>query len=61
MSDDLLTCLNVPTMPAPEAYIGGAARLFDEEGGIAVESTRQFLGQFMERFADWIERNGRFA
>lgn len=56
-----LMCLNVATMPAPEAYIGGADRLFDEAGNIVVDSTRQFLDLFMQRFAEWIERNGRFA
>lgn len=56
-----LMCLNMPTMPAPEAYVGGADKLFDDSGRIAVESTRQFMNTFMVRFADWVERNGRFA
>jgi chromate reductase, NAD(P)H dehydrogenase (quinone) len=52
-----LMCLNVPVMPAPEAYIGGAGSLFTDDGRIAVEATRQFLEQFMQRFAVWIARN----
>jgi chromate reductase len=56
-----LMCLNVAAMPAPEAYIGGADKLFDEAGAVGVESTRQFLQAFMTRFADWVERNGRFG
>jgi chromate reductase len=55
-----LMCLNVATMPAPEAYIGGVDKLFDESGALVVESTRQFLQVFMQRFGEWVERNGRF-
>lgn len=55
-----LMCLNVATMPAPEAYIGGADKLFDAEDTIVVESTRQFLVQFMQSFAAWIGHTGRF-
>ena len=51
-----LMCLNVATMPAPEAYIGGADKLFGDDGSIAVASTRQFLDQFMLGFASWIDR-----
>jgi chromate reductase, NAD(P)H dehydrogenase (quinone) len=47
--------LNVPAMPQPEAYIGGAAALFDKEGNITNEDTRKFLKSFMEAFAAWIE------
>ena len=50
--------LNVPTMQQPEAYIGGAATLFDKEGNVTNESTRDFLKSFMEAFAAWIERVG---
>jgi len=51
-----LMCLNVPVMPAPEAYISGADKLFGDDGSIAVEATRQFLDQFMRSFAGWIDR-----
>jgi chromate reductase len=47
--------LNVPAMPQPEAYIGGAASLFDKEGNLTNEGTRKFLKSFMEAFAAWIE------
>jgi chromate reductase, NAD(P)H dehydrogenase (quinone) len=50
-----LVFLNVPAMPQPEAYIGGAAALFDKEGNITNEGTRKFLKGFMEAFAAWIE------
>jgi len=48
--------LDVPAMPSPEAYIGGAAKLFDEQGTLTNESTREFITKFMQSFAGWIER-----
>jgi chromate reductase len=50
-----LVFLNVPTMQQPEAYIGGASKLFDETGNLTNDSTRQFLKAFVEAFAKWIE------
>jgi chromate reductase len=51
-----LMCLDVATMPAPEAYIGGADKLFDAADDIVVPATRDFLTQFMQAFDRWIER-----
>lgn len=42
-------------MQQPEAYLGGAATLFDEQGNLTNEGTRTFLKNFMEAFAAWIE------
>jgi chromate reductase len=47
--------LNMPTLQQPEAYIGGAAKLFDAAGAIANDGTRGFLEKFMNAFAAWIE------
>ena len=47
--------LNVPAMQQPEAYIGGAATLFDKEGHLTNEVSRKFFKDFMEAFAAWIE------
>ncbi|MEM5278412.1 NAD(P)H-dependent oxidoreductase [Cupriavidus taiwanensis] len=52
-----LVFLNIPILQQPEAYISGVDKLFDEQGGIANESTRGFLGKFLTTFAGWIERN----
>jgi chromate reductase len=54
-----LVGLNVPAMPQPEAYIGGAADLFDAEGGIAKEGTRKHLEGFLHAFAAWVAANAR--
>ena len=50
-----LVFLNVPTMQQPEAYIGGASKLFDERGNLVNDSTRDFLKNFMEAFRKWVE------
>jgi chromate reductase len=52
-----LVFLNVPAMPQPEAYIGNAAKLFDESGKLIEQTTRDFLQKFLQAFAQWIERN----
>ena len=49
--------LNVPMMQQPEAYIGGADKLFDAAGKLTVDSTREFLAKFLQAFAAWIERH----
>ncbi|MCE9650525.1 MAG: NAD(P)H-dependent oxidoreductase [Parvibaculum sp.] len=54
-----LVFLDVPTLQQPEAYIGGAATLFDDAGGIAKEDTKKFLTKFLEAFAAWIETNAK--
>jgi chromate reductase, NAD(P)H dehydrogenase (quinone) len=50
-----LVWLNVPAMPQPEAYVGEADKLFDASGKLANDSTRKFLQNFIEAFANWIE------
>jgi chromate reductase len=49
-----LVFLNVPAMPQPEAYIGGADKLFDDSGNLINDSTREFLQMFMNAFAQWV-------
>jgi chromate reductase len=49
--------LNVPMMQQPEAYVGGAANLFDEAGGITNEGTRKFFENFITAFSAWIKLN----
>jgi chromate reductase len=50
-----LVFLNMPAMPQPEAYVGGAAKLFDERGTLVNEGTRDFLQAYMTAFAAWVE------
>ena len=48
--------LNMPAMPAPEAYIGGAAALFDDKGELNT-GTRDFLAKFMDAYGKWVARH----
>ncbi|HGM5579388.1 TPA: NADPH-dependent FMN reductase [Pseudomonas putida] len=51
-----LVFLDMPCMQMPEAYIGGAATLFDEAGKLS-DKTRPFLQTFIDRFAGWVKLN----
>ncbi len=48
-----LVFLDIPAMPQPEAYIGGADRLFDGNGKLNNDGTRQFLQGFMQAYDAW--------
>ena len=50
-----LVFLNVPTMQQPEAYVGHADKLFDEQGKLVNDGTRKFLQEFMQAFANWVK------
>ena len=50
-----LVFLNVPIMQQPEAYLGHADKLFDEQGKLVNDGTRKFLQDFMQAFANWAE------
>ena len=56
-----LVFLDMPTLQQPEAYVGGAADMFDEGGGFKKPETRQFADKFMAAFAAWIERTAKPA
>ena len=51
-----LTFLIVPTLRQPEAYVGGADKLFDAEGRLVADGTRAFLERFVSAFAAWVAR-----
>ena len=51
-----LVFLNMPVLQQPEAYVGNAMTLFDENGELAKEETAEFLRGFGVAFADWIEK-----
>ena len=52
-----LVFLNMPAMQQPEAYIGGADKLFAEDGSISNPSTHEFLTKYLAAFEQWIARN----
>ncbi|TAL61939.1 MAG: NADPH-dependent oxidoreductase [Legionella sp.] len=49
--------LDVPLLQQPEAYIGRAEELFNEKGELVKEDTKKFMQSFLEKYADWVERN----
>jgi chromate reductase len=54
-----LVFLDMPTLQQPEAYVGGAAGLFDAEGQLVNEGTAKFFKSFIDAFAAWIERTAK--
>lgn len=51
-----LVYLNMLVMQQPEAYIGNAASLFDEAGGLEDREGAALLEKFMAAFDGWIRR-----
>lgn len=51
----VLMCLNVRTLPTPEAYIGDAGNLFDEGGKLVKPKVAEFLTNFMLTFDEWVK------
>ena len=52
----VLSFCNSPQMNAPEAYIQFSPGMITEEGEVTVESTREFLRNYMTAFATFIAR-----
>ncbi|HVZ32172.1 MAG TPA: NAD(P)H-dependent oxidoreductase, partial [Polyangiaceae bacterium] len=56
-----LVFLDMPTLQQPEAYIGGAAKLFNADGALENDSVREFVSKFIRAFGAWIELHERAA
>ncbi len=56
-----LVAVDMAAMPQPEAYIGGAQKLFDEEGRLTNSGTAEFCVKFLSAFAVWIRRQSALA
>ncbi len=52
-----LVFLNMPAMPAPEAYISNASQLFGPNGSLTNSETINFIKKFIDAFVSWIEAN----
>jgi chromate reductase len=52
-----LVFLDMPAMQQPEAYIAKAGDIFDEQGSLTKESTRELAAKFLQAFAAWVETN----
>ncbi|MDL9979182.1 NADPH-dependent FMN reductase [Microbacterium sp. ASV49] len=51
-----LSFLNARQMTSPEAYIHFTPGLVDDRGDVTVDSTREFLTMFMEKFLEFTAR-----
>ncbi len=54
-----LVFLNVPMLAQPEAYVGGADKLFDSAGNVNNDATRKFFTDFMAAYAAWVAANAK--
>ena len=54
----MLPFLNMPCMPAPEAYVGGVAAKYDG-ARLIDDGTRDFFQAFIDAFAAWVERHAQ--
>jgi chromate reductase len=52
----VLLAVNVAAMPHPEAYIPAVATLFDENGRLQNPQLREFMTDFLEAFAGWLDK-----
>jgi chromate reductase len=46
--------LNVLILQQPEAYLGRADEIFDENGALTSDRTRKFLANFIGAYAQWV-------
>ena len=56
-----LVFLDIPVLQQPEAYLSGVNKVFDEQGELNNDGTRDFLRKFIDAFAAWVEKNGARA
>lgn len=49
-----LVFLNMPVLQQPEAYIGDAAKLFNESGDISLNSTREFVTKLLQAYSEFL-------
>jgi chromate reductase, NAD(P)H dehydrogenase (quinone) len=52
-----LVFLDMPVLQQPEAYVGGADKLFADDGSISNPATKEFMGKYLAAFEAWIARN----
>jgi chromate reductase, NAD(P)H dehydrogenase (quinone) len=46
--------LDMPAMQQPEAYIGNAAAVFNDNGEVSDSATRAFVQKYLESYAQWV-------
>ncbi|MGN6728484.1 MAG: NADPH-dependent FMN reductase [Rhodanobacteraceae bacterium] len=48
--------LDIPMLQQPESFIQYKQGLFAPDGSVTVDSTREFLQRFVERYVAWVQR-----
>lgn len=48
--------LDIPMMAQPEAFVRYSDGLIDANGSVADEGVRKFLGTFVDKYLDWVNR-----
>src|SRR5689334_17795791 len=56
---NVLAYLDVPTLGQPEAFIQNKEGLFDDKGHVSVESTREFLKGWVEKYVAWVKAHAK--
>jgi chromate reductase len=51
---NILSCLDVPTLGQPEAFIQNKDGLFDKDGSFG-QGSRPFMQSWMDRYAAWVK------
>lgn len=51
-----MVSLDVPMLQQPEAYLGGAGKLFAADGSLVSDATLQFFAKFIGAYADWVAK-----
>ena len=54
----MLVFLDMPVLQQPEMYVNGADKLFDSQGTLANDTSRELFTKFGQAFAQWIARVG---
>lgn len=49
-----LSYFDMPTLGQPEVFLGRSPELFDDEGALNAESTREFLQDYVDRFSELV-------
>jgi chromate reductase len=54
---NVLAYLDMPTLGQPEMFLQNKPGLFDANGNVGPDDTKQFLQKFMERFAQFVQEH----
>ncbi len=53
---NVLSYLDIPTLPQPEVFIHFKDGMIEDDGTIANEGTQQFLQGFVDKYVAWVKR-----